>query len=503
MKPNILLITADQWRGDCLGVAGHPVVKTPNLDRLAGEGVYFRKHFAGAAPCSPARAVLYTGLFQMNNRVCRNGTPLDHRFDNIARMARRAGYDPTLFGYTDVSPDPRVHDANDPDLTTYEGILPGFTVRQKLPEHEKPWLSWLRSRGHDVHDHISAHTPPGAPDVSAAPPIYSKDETQTGFLAGEFIRWLSEQDQASPWFAHVSFLRPHPPFVVPEPYASLYAPSTGPDFCCHDDIETERAAHPYLAWQINRMKKADFVAGAEGRVRDWTDTQRRIIRALYWGMISEVDAQFGRLRQALEDAGAWDNTLLVFTSDHGEMMGDHHMFGKGGFFDASYHIPLIIKMAGEQGARGAAVDHFTQAADIAPTLSTVMDVTPRTALDGSSLAPFLAGETPANWRDAAFWEFDFRDVPDQAPEAHFGLASRKCNLAVLRDDDFKYVHFAGLPSLLYDLRTDPGELADVSDDPAYSGVRLALAEKLLSLRAAHLDQTLANIELTANGPVAR
>ena len=100
---NILFITADQWRGECFGYAGHPVVRTPHIDALAADGTAFMRHFANAAPCSPARACLYTGLYQMTNRVVRNGSPLAHRFDNIALAARRMGYTPTLFGYTDQS----------------------------------------------------------------------------------------------------------------------------------------------------------------------------------------------------------------------------------------------------------------------------------------------------------------------------------------------------------------------------------------------------------------
>ncbi|TIM65809.1 MAG: phosphonate monoester hydrolase, partial [Mesorhizobium sp.] len=171
-RPNVLLITCDQWRGDCLSAAGHKVVRTPNADALAAEGVLFRQHFGGAAPCSPARACLYTGLYQMNNRVCRNGTPLDARHGNIALSARSLGYDPTLFGYTDVSPDPRTLAPGDPRLRSYEGVLPGFTVRQLLPEHQKPWLSWLEARGIDssagfpgIHrpaDEIVAATTDGA-----------------------------------------------------------------------------------------------------------------------------------------------------------------------------------------------------------------------------------------------------------------------------------------------------------------------------------------------------
>ena len=113
-QPNVLLITADQWRGDCLSAMGHPVLRTPNIDRLAGEGVLFARHYAGSAPCSPGRACLYTGLYLMNHRVCINGTPLDRRHDNLALAARRAGYEPTLFGYTDAAADPRDYDAGDP-----------------------------------------------------------------------------------------------------------------------------------------------------------------------------------------------------------------------------------------------------------------------------------------------------------------------------------------------------------------------------------------------------
>ncbi|WP_284727798.1 sulfatase-like hydrolase/transferase [Sphingomonas psychrolutea] len=141
MKPNMLLVTADQWRGDCLSAAGHPTVRTPNVDALADEGVLFRRHYAGTAPCSPARATLYTGLYQANHRVRQNGSPLDARFDNIALVACRGSYDSTLFGYTDVSLDPRAVDPNDPVLTSYEGVLPGFTVGQILLEHERHWLA--------------------------------------------------------------------------------------------------------------------------------------------------------------------------------------------------------------------------------------------------------------------------------------------------------------------------------------------------------------------------
>jgi arylsulfatase A-like enzyme len=501
-KPNILLITADQWRGDCLSVVGHPCVKTPNVDALAAQGTLFARHYAGAAPCSPARATLYTGLYQMNHRVCRNGSPLDARFDNLALAARRAGYDPTLFGYTDTAPDPRGLDARDPHLTTYEGLLPGFTARQLLPEHERQWLSWLRSRGHENATSRDIHIPAGAKpgEISRAPTAYSRDETQTAFLTGEFIRWLGEQD--APWFAHVSFLRPHPPFSAPAPFNQMFGAGDGPDFARAASRETEERSHPYLSYAMPRTDKGSFIHGATGTVGDWDARDFSDIRAIYYGMIGEVDAQLGRIWQTLKEAGAWENTLVVFTSDHAEMAGDHWTFGKGGFFDGSYHIPLVVRDP-RSPAIGTTVQHFTSAADIFPTLCDHLAIEPKNSLDGQSLLPFTRGHKAQNWREAAFWEFDFRDIEHHEAETHFGLRSSECNLAVLRDEQFKFVHFTALPPLLFDLRNDPMELNNIAADPAHASTRLAYAEKLLSLRARHLDQTLAYTELTQGGPVKR
>ncbi|MDX8467249.1 alkaline phosphatase family protein [Mesorhizobium sp. VK23B] len=505
-RPNVLLITCDQWRGDCLSAAGHPVVRTPNADALAAEGVLFRRHYGGAAPCSPARACLYTGLYQMNNRVCRNGSPLDARHGNIALSARAAGYDPTLFGYTDVAPDPRQLSAEDPRLRSYEGVLPGFSVRQALPEHQKQWLSWLRMQGIDASaGSPGIHRPAGEQgktggDVSNAPPIYSKDQTPTAFLAGEFIRWLGEQERGAPWFAHISFISPHPPFIVPEPYNTMYDPADGAAFRRAATWQAEAETHPYLAYDLGRQKRTKFVPGIDGKVPDWSEENFRRIRSIYYGMISELDAQLGRIWQAVKTAGAWDDTVIVLTSDHAEMMGDHFMLGKGGFFDASYHIPLIIRDPGRRAAAGASIDRFTEAVDIFPTLLDLIGAAPEAHLDGRSLAPWLDGKEPADWQDAAHWEFDFRSVADGEAEHHFGIGSRDCNLAVLRTDDFKYVHFGGgLPPLLFDLTKDPGELSNVANDPTYLPVRLEFAEKMLAWRARHLDQSLALAELTEGG----
>ena len=498
---NILFITADQWRGDSLGYAGHPLVKTPNVDALASDGTAFLRHYSNAAPCSPARACLYTGHYQMTNRVVRNGAPLAHRFDNIALAARRAGYRPTLFGYTDQSADPTVLPASDPRLRTYEGVLPGFDVRVRLPEDEKPWLSWLKQQGLNFPNRNLAHLPVrDIGRISNAPPAYAAAQTQTAFLADEFGRWLGEQDR--PWFAHLSFLRPHPPFIVPAPYDTLYDPADVPGFRRAATPAEESAIHPLVALAHAATPLASFVEGGEGRVADLSEAEFRQIKATYYGMIAEVDAQLGRVFSAVKAAGAWDDTLIVFTSDHAELMGDHYLLGKGGFHDESQHVPLVIRHPG-QSVRGNRIESFTEAVDIYPTLLAAIDVAPLQAGDGRALQPWLAGETPTKWRDAAHWEFDWRDVAGQSAEAAMGLDSVSLNMAAIRTARWKYVHFAALPPLLFDCEADPANQHNLADDPAHAGIRIEMAERLLSWRARHLDQTLALQELTAEGVVSR
>ena len=154
---NVLFITLDQFRGDSLSCLDHPVVRTPNLDALARHGTHFTRHYTQSTPCAPGRAGLYTGMYQMNHRVVANGTPLDERFDNVARLARRAGYRPCLFGYTDQSIDPCVATGpDDPRLLSYEGLLPGMDWKLDLSGPHQPWVDHLDAMGHDVSQgHLS------------------------------------------------------------------------------------------------------------------------------------------------------------------------------------------------------------------------------------------------------------------------------------------------------------------------------------------------------------
>jgi arylsulfatase A-like enzyme len=269
--------------------------------------------------------------------------------------------------------------------------------------------------------------------------------------------------------------------VAPEPYHVRYPTDALPEPARQSDPDVEGALHPWLAMQLNR-----------GRNQSHADPLRhRLLQAGYYGLMSEVDDNMGRLIAALKEQGSYDETLIIFTSDHGEQMGDHWLYGKCGFFDESYHIPLIVKPP--QGQSGRRVDAFTEHVDIMPTLLEQLGAEIPRQCDGRSLLPFLRAEVPANWRDGAHWEYDFR-APDV--EAALGLSQEQCTLNVLRDARTKYVHFAGLPPLLFDLEDDPHELRNRATEPEFFSRRVECGERLLSWRMQHTDKTLSHIQVT-------
>jgi arylsulfatase A-like enzyme len=501
-KPlNVLLITADQWRGECLSVLDHPIVRTPNLDALAAGGVLFARHYANAVPCGPSRTSLHTGMYLQNHRSGTNGTPLEARHTNWALEAAIAGYDPVLFGYTDTSLDPRGRDADDPWLRTYEGPLPGIRPLVLMGETPHPWVAELEANGFAVPAPISnayglRADGPDYEDGAAVPKplLYPVEIDEPNFLVDRCIDYI--RDAEGPFVAHLSTLRPHPPFIAPEPYNTMYDPMDVPGFSRLATPDDEAAQHPWLAYQLGRRP---YRAPAN-------EKRLRRLKAAYYGLMSEVDAALGRLFAFLKESGRWDDTLIVFTSDHGEQMGDHWLLGKCGYFDASYRIPLIVRdpRRTADAARGQVVRRFTENVDIMPTLLDAIGVAVPRQCDGASLRPFLEGEdAPPNWRTEAHWEFDFRNPVDDAAERALALTLHQCTMNVIRDERFKYVHFTKLPPLLFDLQKDPGEFVDRARDPAYLPTMLEYAQKMLSWRMNHDEQVLTHITLTHEGPVAR
>src|SRR5215475_9857382 len=230
------------------------------------------------------------------------------------------------------------------------------------------------------------------------------------------------------------------------------------------------------------------------------------MKAVYYGLMTRVDAELGRLFAFLRNSDRWDSTAIVFTSDHGEEMGDHWRLGKCGYFDGSYHIPLIIRDPRAQAdhTRGGVVSAFTENVDIMPTLLESIGAEIPVQCDGTSLASFLEGpEPPTNWRTEAHWEYDFRDPGDDAVERTLGLTMHQCTMNIVRGARYKYVHFTKLPPLFFDLETDPGEFKNLAGESAYLPLVLESAQKLLSWRMNHDEQTLTHIVLSEQGPISR
>jgi len=505
----ILFISADQWRAECLSVLGHPTVKTPHLDALAADSVVFKRHFTVTAPCGPARASLHTGLYLMNHRSGRNGTPLDARHTNVALEARKVGLDPTLLGYTDTSVDPRTRPANDPSLKTYETALPGYKPTMIFQEYMAQWMADLRAKGYDFEGRHDVYKPKPGFDKPAdrghrfIPTFFKSEDSDTTFMADRILDWLDDR-KAEEWFLHCVFLRPHPPVITPEPYNAMYDPKDVPFPNRKATPEEEAAQHPHLKAMIGKMSKPNtYEEHNPNNLVTMSDLELRQMRACYYGMMNEVDDAVGRIIAHLKATGEYENTLIIFTCDHGEMGGDHYTWGKETYFDQSFAIPLIVHDPRREAdkTRGTVVDSFTESVDLMPTILSWLGTEVPAQADGRSLLGFLTGDTPKAWREEAHMEIDFRSGPygGIGAEKAFGLDSHDCQMAIIRGKRWKYVHFAALPPLLFDLENDPAEMNDLSKDPTHAGIMLEMAQKMLSWRLRHQEHVLTDLHNSPNG----
>lgn len=504
-RRNILFIVIDQWRADAIGCAGNPILETPNLDRLAADGVLCTKHFAQASPCSPSRAALLTGTYQHNNGVMRNGTPLSRRFTNIAVECRNAGYDPALFGYTDTTVDPTGLSPDDPALRTYESVMPGFAPELHLPEKPFPWMAHLQAKGYGFAGDVKEIYRPDAKDAGGsgptfAPARFKAEDSITVFLTDALLDYISVRRNDS-WFAHAAYIRPHPPFIAPTPYNALYAAADMAAPIRAATVAEEARQHPLLASYLRTQKQTSYLVTGEGIVADLGDAALSQLRATYYGMVREVDDQVGRLIDKLKEWGLYDDTLIVVTADHGEMLGDHWMLGKQGYFDEAYNVPLILRdpSAAANAGRGRKIERFTEAVDVMPTVLDWLGLPIPRQCDGRSLLPLARASAPPDWRTEVHWEFDFRGLGAADSEQDLGLPMDACSLAVIRGDRHKYVHFAALPPLFFDLERDPHCFVDLSRDIAAAPAMLAYAQKMLSWRILSSGRELTGMTTSPSG----
>ena len=496
-RDNVLFVVIDQLRADCLHGALSDHVDLPNLRALMADAVSFHRHYSVANPCGPSRISLLTGQYAMNHRSVRNGTPLPHDTPNLATEMRKAGYLPLLFGYTDATPDPRVHAPGDPVLKSYEQVLPGFQeVLEMRLEESLPWRAYLMEKGYDVPPYPDIFRPTGPrPDD---PALYRAEDSDTAFLTDQTIRGLRARKQG--WFAHLTYIRPHNPLVAPEPYNRMYDPATLPLPARAGTMAEEQAVHPYIAPCLARNPIGGMVEGFPDLAP--TDANIQQLRAIYLGLAAEVDHHFGRLIAFLKETGQYDRTLIVVTADHGEMLGDRYIWAKSTYHDAAYHTPLIIRDPGLPGSHGTAFDMPTESIDIAPTILERFGLDVPQTMNGRSLMPLLRGEAPRDWRRYTFSELDFGNpVTPTIPQERLGLTPETTNLAVLRGMRHTLVHFnGGLPPLLFDHDGD-GEMRDISGEADAQDWLVEMYRAMADHRMTHAASRFTRTMVTADGAV--
>lgn len=498
---NVLFITLDQFRADCLSGALAEHVDLPHLRDLMADAVSFDRHYSVVNPCGPSRASLLTGQYAMNHRAIRNGAPLRHDTPNLATEIRKAGYLPLLFGYTDSTQDPRVHHPDDPALQTYEHPMVGFheAVEMRL-DMSYPWRSHLLNSGYRFETYRDVYkpvAPDGGPPRLNDPALYRAEDSDTAYLTDAFLNQMSGRRDES-WFAHLTYIRPHPPLVAPAPYNDMYDPASLPPPTRLRHAQDEAALHPFVGPTLESNTAAGTVEGFEGL--EATDETIQTLRAIYLGLATEVDAHIGRIIAFLKESGQYDNTLLIVTADHGEMLGDHHHWGKATVFDAAYHVPLIVRAPGNQGRAGHRVSHPTESIDITPTILDWIGQARPNAMDGRSLMPLLTGEAPADWRDYTYSELDFSNpVAPTRTQRALGTGPSESSLCILRTDRFTLVEFAAdLPPILFDWQA-AGEAENVAGRAEYQADLARLTRLMLRHRMRNADHTLSLNSMTDAG----
>lgn len=493
----VLFITIDQLAARALDGDLAAFVDTPNIDRLASWGTQFSNHVTVTVPCGPARASLLTGLYAMNHRAVRNGAPLARHHATIATEARKAGYEPLLFGYSDIAPDPTGMDPDDPDLSVYEGVAPGFreVVEMQLEDgHE--WPGYLRALGYDVAAPRGEPVPPiyrpatpaGETYAPSDPATYAAEHSDTAYLTDRTLAALDVRRDRD-WFAHVTYVRPHPPLVAPEPYNTLVDPSTLPD----PDLTTP--AHPLIDAWFSAPTQKGLHWGFDGDCAGMAPERINELRAVYLGLLAEVDAHLGRILDWLEETGQRHRTLVVLTADHGEMLGEKRMWGKQTVFDPAFRVPLII--ADPRAPQRGGVSAPTESVDVAPTILDWIGLPAPDAMDGRSLLPFVQGQETSDWRDAQLMEVDFAEPtrPTRFQDS-LGWTINTGGAAILREAQWKYVHFGGgVAPMLFDLENDPSETVDLAPDPAYADQIARLSCKLIDRMMERRDRRLTGVAI--------
>ena len=477
-RPNILWLCTDQQRFDTLGCYGNPFVRTPNLDRLAQSGVRFANAYCQNPVCTPSRASFLTGRYPRTCRTRQNGQSIPEDEVLVTRLLHDAGYIGGLSGKLHISTcnyavcktrERRINDGYD-----YFAWSHGHGPAHEWPMHD--YALWLQRQGVEYSHPLredSRYVRVGMP-----PELH-----QTKWCADCAIEFMEAvKNEGRPWFFSINWFDPHHAFDPPAAYLERYLPIL-------DQIPLPNYEEGELA-NKSPLQRLDHL-GAYGKrgsfaYDDMTERDHRLIRAAYYAMIDFIDVQVGRLVDYLEASGQLDNTVILFHSDHGESLGDHGLYLKGGYFyEGSVHVPLIMAWK-DRFLSGVTADAPVELVDLAPTLLDLCGLPPCPGMQGRSFRGLLTGEAPTGvFRDNVYAEFYKTDMQ--------GGIQAFCTM--LFDGRYKLTKIHALAARfpsdckgeLYDLVTDPAERYNRYDDPAYAEVKLRLLEALCDREALTAD----------------
>jgi len=470
-RPNIVLVLGDEQHRSTVGCYGTPPVRTPHVDRLAREGIRFDSAYCCSSICSPSRAALFTGLLPhrfgeiVNNLTIPPGTP------TLASLLRGVGYRLGYAGkwHVDHATVPTTHGFEGKDIPGYG--FPSWMLRSPVDpaamQKKRNWYyEYLMDHGYDVptlkdtahcyqqerSDVIMFHGRQSGPVESSIPYFVG---TEAERLADSLCR--RRDKDGLPFFLWTNFWGPHNPCYLPEPYFSMYDPA--------DIVEPPNAADS-LAGKPRVQTLMSNYWGMHGA--PWSCWQEHLAR--YLGYCTLIDDQVGRLLAVLENAGQLDNTIFVYGSDHGDMMGRHQMMDKGPvMYDDTYRIPLVAQGPGI--VPGTVCDQFVYLHDLFPTILETAGTDIPEHCDAASLWPLLGSDSGWQTRDEVFGEFDSQIV--RFPQR------------MVRTRTHKFVYNVADRCELYDLANDPHELQNIVDDPEVTDVKDDLKQRLL----AHLQDT--------------
>ncbi len=488
---NILFIMCDQLRADYLSCYGHPHLKTPNIDVLAAHGVRFNRAYCQAPLCGPSRASFYTGRYMSSHGVMANADPLKMGELTLGDYLRAARMTAVVVGKSEGSPNLVALERFQIDQSSTEGqqlanngflpfelfsgiypdpILPkGLGYNAYLRSHgfdgDNPWEEWANSAIDSKGKRVSGWQMRNA----GLPARLPEEHSETAFTTRRAIEFLDSVDPDESWCMHLSYIKPHWPYLAPAPYHTRY----------HKDhvvpaVRDERERHnPHPVYQA-------FMAQDYSQNFSRDEVRDTVIPA-YMGLIQQVDDHVGRVLAHLEKKGLRERTWIVFSSDHGDYLGDHWLGEKDLFHEPSVRIPLIIcdPSTRADGTRGRVVEEFVEAVDVVPTLVEVAGGTvPLERIEGRSLLPFVHQQVAApSWRDCAISEIDFSD---RGPRTLLRLHPHECRARMIRTAKWKYVLHEHFPPQLFDLVNDPHEFIDLGEDPGYRSARQENYDRLFT-----------------------